>query len=255
MRLRRMPFLQKVFQSPHPSMLRATPQKEKRYKKKKQGAAAGLATLYANEEEGMQVDEWKECEPLPLLFVFFGIEVRQDQGEHVANLVCAERNDSDQCEVFEGETCVEEFLHWLREQTKTSYSEEKRQVIAVAHSFQGYDSHFILEQFYKEYICPDQIVNGAKILSMQVGGYLKFIDSMCFLQMALGNFVEAFGLKELKKGFFPHFFNIKEHEDYVDPMPAKDYNDPEGMKPKRRAEFMTWYQSKVEEGYEFHFQQ
>ena len=58
-------------------------------------------------------------------------------------------------------------------------------MIAVAHNFQGYDSYFILEHFYKEYICPHQIVNSAKILSIQVGGYLKFIDSMRFLQMAL----------------------------------------------------------------------
>ena len=228
--------------------------KKKRTKKKKRGAAAGLATLQANEEE-MPVDEWEECDPLLPLFVYFDIEARQDQGEHVANLLCAERDDSDQCEVFEGETCVEEFLDWLREQTKTNNPQEKREVIAVAHNFQGYDSYFILEQFYKEYICPDQIVNGAKILSMQVGPHLKFIDSMCFLQMALANFVDAFGLKELKKGFFPHFFNTKDHENYVGPLPAKDYYDPEGMKPKRRAEFMTWYQSKVEEGYEFHFQQ
>lgn len=71
--------------------------------------------------------------------------------------------------------------------------------------------------------------------------------------MALANFVEVFGLKELKKGFFPHFFSSKEHEDYVGPMPAKDYYDPEGMKPKHWAEFMTRYQSKVEEGYEFNF--
>ena len=213
--------------------------KKKRTKKKKQGAAAGLATLQANEEGS--VDDWEECDPLPPLFVYFDIEARQDQDEHVANLLCAERDDSDQCEVFEGEACVEEFLDWLREQTKTNDPEEKRQVIAVAHNFQGYDSYFILEQFYKEYICPDQIVNGATILSMQVGAYLKFIDSMCFLQMALANFVDAFGLKELKKGFFPHFFNTKDHEDYVGPLPAKDYYDPEGMKPKRRAEFMTWY--------------
>ena len=139
-------------------MLRATPQKEKRKndtkKNKKRGATAGLATLHANEEEVGQVDEWEECEPLPPLFVYFDIEARQDQGEHVANLLCAERDDSDQCEVFKGETCVEEFLDWLRKQTKTDDPEGKRQVIAVAHNFQGYNIISFWNSFTRNTFAP-----------------------------------------------------------------------------------------------------
>ena len=133
-----------------------------------------------------------------------------------------------QCEVFEGETCVEEFLDWLREQSKTDDPEEMRDVIAVAHNFQGYDSYFILEQFYKEYICPHQIVNGAKILSMQVGKRLKFNDSMCFLQMALASFVEAFGLKELKKVSFPTSSISKNIKTRSDPCSPKTIMIPRG---------------------------
>ncbi|MCV6577086.1 MAG: hypothetical protein OIF58_15275, partial [Cohaesibacter sp.] len=73
----------------------------------------------------------------------------QDHGEHVPNLLCAEINQSDECEVFEGEQCVEEFLDWVRSLTVTDDPDQERPVIAVAHNFQGYDSYFILDEFYK----------------------------------------------------------------------------------------------------------
>ena len=225
-------------------------QKQRRSKRKrKQGAAAGLATLRANDSA---MDEDDDPPDPPPLFIYFDIEARQDQGEHVANLLCAEREDNDQCEVFEGNTCLEEFLDWLRAQTQTNDPNVQRQVIAVAHNFQGYDSYFVLDELYKQCICPQQIVNGAKILSMEID-HIKFIDSMCFLQMALSDFTAAFGLEELKKGFFPHFFNTLEHQEYVGPVPAQDYYDPAGMKPKRKEAFEAWHQARREEEYEFNF--
>ena len=88
-------------------------QKQRRSKRKrKRGAVAGLATLHANDPS---IGEDDPSDPPPL-FVCFDIEARQDQGEQVANLLCAEREDNDQCKVFEGETCLEEFLDWLRAQ-------------------------------------------------------------------------------------------------------------------------------------------
>ena len=225
-------------------------QKQRRSKRKrKQGATAGLATLRANDSA---MDEDDDPPDPPPLFIYFDIEARQDQGEHVANLLCAEREDNDQCEVFEGDTCLEEFLDWLRAQTQTNDPNVQRQVIAVAHNFQGYDSYFVLDELYKQCICPQQIVNGAKILSMEID-HIKFIDSMCFLQMALSDFTAAFGLEELKKGFFPHFFNTLEHQKYVGPVPAQDYYDPAGMKPKRKEAFEAWHQARREEEYEFNF--
>ena len=51
---------------------------------------------------------------------------------------------------------------------------------------------------------PQQLVNGAKILSLSLDG-LTFLDSLSFLLMPLAGFPKAFGLTELKKGFFPLF--------------------------------------------------
>ena len=122
--------------------------KRKKKNRKRKRGAAGLAFLRANEEENDGGHEEEEGEsPHPPCFVYFNIEARQDHGEHVPNLLCAEINEGDKCEVFEGEQCVEEFLDWVRSLTQTDDPYEERPVIVVAHNFQGYDSYFILDEF------------------------------------------------------------------------------------------------------------
>lgn len=49
--------------------------------------------------------------------------------------------------------------------------------------------------------------------------YLTFVDSLTFLPMKLAKIPEAFGLQELCKGSFPHFFNTKANQNYVGPYP------------------------------------
>jgi len=39
--------------------------------------------------------------------------------------------------------------------------------------------------------------------------------------MFLAKLPKAFGLTELKKGYFPHLFNKTENRDYVGPLPLK----------------------------------
>ena len=172
----------------------------------------------------------------------------------MANLLCAELEDSDEQFSFHGENCVEAFLDWAQTLTQTNDPNVRRKVICIAHNFKGYDSYFILEECYKQYLKPEQLVNGAKILSLSVMG-LKFIDSMSFLPMPLSSFPKAFGLQELKKGFFPHFFNVLSNQDYVGSIPARDYYDPQGMSPSRKAEFDTWHALRVAEQYQFNFKQ
>ena len=221
----------------------------------RRGAAAGLATLHANlsddddeaEEEGTAI--WP-----PPIFVYFDIEARQETGEHVANLLCAETSESDEQFTFAGDSCIETFLDWAQTLTRTTNPHVRRNVICLAHNLKGYDSYFVLEQCYKQYLKPQQLVNGAKILSLSFAG-LRFLDSLSFLPMALSAFPKAFGLTELKKGFFPHFFNTQDNQDYVGPIPAHDYYDPQGMSPARKAEFEEWHAARVAENYEFHFAQ
>lgn len=94
-------------------------------------------------------------------------------------------------------------------------------------------------------IFPDQVVKGAKILSMTIpsDNDVVFRDSLVFLQMPLSSFPKSFGLTKQQKGFFPHFFNTHtlKKQTYVGPIPARDCHDLEGMSPDRRAEFEKWY--------------
>ena len=137
---------------------------------------------------------------------------------------------------FPGTTCIEDFLDWLRELCIDC------KLVVMAHNSQGFDSYFILDKLYQQGICPEQIVNGAKILSMSInGGDIVFKDSLCFFQMPLSAFPKAFGLTEQKKGIFLHFFNIPENQEYVGRIPVRDYYDPDSMFPKCKAEFEEWY--------------
>ena len=47
------------------------------------------------------------------IFVYFDIEARQDTGNHVANLVCAETDQNDTQFTFEGKVCVPDFIQWF----------------------------------------------------------------------------------------------------------------------------------------------
>ena len=123
-----------------------------------------------------------------------------------------------------------------------------------AHNFKGYDRYFILEELYKQHVTNlQQIVNVAKTLCLELPN-VKFIHSMNFFPMALSNFPKTFGIDELKKGFFPHFFNTQQNQIYVGYMPDKSYYDPDGMSTARKDEFHKWYDEKVSERYIFNFQ-
>ena len=45
---------------------------------------------------------------------------------------------------------------------------------------------------------------------------IRFIDSLCFIPLCLANFPKTFGIIELEKGFFPHFFNYTDNQRYVE---------------------------------------
>lgn len=184
------------------------------------------------------------------MFVYFDIKAQQDTGNHIANLVCAETDQNNTQFAFQGKDCIQQFLHWVH---TLANQEDLEKVIVVAHNFKGYDGYFILEELYNQHVTNlQQIVNGAKILSLEIPN-VKFIDSMNFFQMALSNFPKTFGIRELKKGFFPHFFNTQRNQNYVRYMPDKSYYDPDGMSPVRKEEFLKWYDEKVSQRYLFNF--
>ena len=74
--------------------------------------------------------------------------------------------------------------------------------------------------------------------------HIKVIDSLNFLPMKLSKLPEVFGLKELKKGGFPHFFNTRENQRYVGPYPDPKYYRCDVMGKEEREKCLALLESK-----------
>ena len=82
---------------------------------------------------------------------------------------------------------------------------------------------------------------------------IRFIDSLNFLQMPLEAFPKTFSMNELKKGYFPHYFNKTCNENYIGSIPSKKHYGYNQMKPDGRTKFLKWYDDRVSENYVFDF--
>ena len=202
----------------------------------------------------IQQEELKE-EPSYAQLLFFDFECTQEHGIHEVNL-CVVYDEEGEVAVFRGKNTVTEFCKWL-------FTREHDKCIVIAHNFQGYDSYPILKQLNQQAIPYDVIYNGAKCVTLTTNTKekqtlfqidIKFIDSLNFIPMALARFPKTFGQDELCKGYFPHFFNKDENQDYVGPIPCQDDYGVNYMKPEAREKFMTWHQEQVENNYVFDFQ-
>ena len=60
-------------------------------------------------------------------------------------------------------------------------------------------------------------------------------------------------MNELKKGYFPHYFNKECDQNYIDPMPSKKHYGYNQMKPDERTKFLKWYEERVSENYVLDF--
>ena len=117
---------------------------------------------------------------------------------------------------------------------------QKERLSPHAHSIRAYDTQFIQEYCHRHGIVLDVTLNGTKILSLSIME-VKVIDSLSFHAMPLSSFPFFFALQELKNGFFPHLFNTSNNQKYKGPLPAKKYDDPNGMSESKCMEFETWY--------------
>ena len=114
----------------------------------------------------------------------------------------------------------------------------------VAHNMKGYDGYFLLEYLIKNSITPGHVIySGSKIMYLTVkrGLDIRIIDSLNFLSAPLSAFPKIFGLKELKKGWFPHHFNTKANENYIGPFPGVEAYGVSFMSTNQRQEFLEWH--------------
>ena len=122
----------------------------------------------------------------------------------------------------------------------------------IAHNLKGYDGYFLLNWLVNNSLKPETIYSGSKIMMMKVRKFgIRFIDSLNFIPQPLKAFPKTFGLSELKKGYFPHYFNKFCNRDYVGPLPPKRHYGVNQMRSKECKEFSQWYDQKKAKGYVF----
>ncbi|KAK7588176.1 hypothetical protein V9T40_005421 [Parthenolecanium corni] len=193
----------------------------------------------------------KRCDPSAVVennqcrytekYIFFDYEARQETGVHRPNLIIA--HDYEGCKYIFNTN--EEFCEWLIDKKHSGYT-------AIAHYAKGYDAQFILQYCIANTLCPNTLYNGTKIMHLYISAIdLSIVDSHNFVATSLRSFPKTFGLTELKKGYFPHYFNTEENKEYVGPIPEKKYYGYDTMKEGDRKEFIEWHNKKVEEGYIF----
>ena len=183
------------------------------------------------------------CRTYTEKYIFYDFEATQNTGTHTVNLSIAQD--------FEGK----EYIHYSIEEFCKGFLNDKfKGYTFIAHNSKGYNYHFVLKWLINQDIKPYCIYNGAKIMFMEIPKLsIRFIDSLNFIQMPLKSFSKTFGISELKKGYFPHYFNKECNKDYVGTIPSKKHYGYNQMKPDERTKFLKWYEERVRENYVFDF--
>ena len=81
--------------------------------------------------------------------------------------------------------------------------------------------------------------------------HIEVIDNLNVLPMKLSSLPKAFGVEELKKGWFPHHFNTRENQNYVGPYPEATYYGHDFMGEKERNELLEWLSERKDEVFDF----
>ena len=174
--------------------------------------------------------------------IAFDFESRFDnEGRHYVNFIVAKERLSNITKIWRYEKdkdILQEFIDWCFTKEHTTF---------IAHNGKAYDTWLIHRK-----ICsskgkrPNKLVMaGNKIMYMKIDT-ICFIDSINHFSMALEKVPKTFGLNEddYKKGFYPYLFNTEENWTYEGKIPDKKYYNYNAMKPKKRDEFMEWWDKK-----------
>ena len=184
-----------------------------RMKKELQYLGVDITTIPDNKVEDFYSNhfQWAEPKNTEKELVFADIECTIDDSRtFTPNLICFERETSDEKYHFWGKSCIREFINQLKAWIKPTRG--RLQFHSFFHNFRGFDGLFIIKQLYDMNLKVSKVLTtGQKILYFECGN-LKFKDSMSFLNMPLEKFTDTFKLSELKKGYFPHKFNTAENE-------------------------------------------
>ena len=203
----------------------------------------------------LREDEKKAFQKTLSSYIFFDYECYVgDRNEHVPNLVYAELI-CNSCIDFPNPSCaVCKKVHFFDNESFCEWLFQQKDSIAIAHNMKGYDGCFVL-QYILEHILtidsfPHILCTGTKLLSIEFR-HVKLIDSYSFIATALENFPKTFGIKELRKGYFPHLFNKPENFTYIGAYPDISQYGIEYFTPKKKSEFLQWYDANKNSLFDF----
>ncbi|XP_077205235.1 ephrin type-B receptor 1 isoform X2 [Paroedura picta] len=185
-------------------------------------------------------------------YIFYDFECTQENGEHCPNYAFAKAFGGDpkwpacgKSWEFKGETCLYQFVKTFT--TKKQF----RHCTFIAHNAKGYDSHFIVKQLILERLDPEIIAVGGKLMCVTIKSHdIKFVDSLNHLPMALAKLPKALGFQGCK-GYFPHFFNTQENQNYVGPLPPIECYGVDQMMGQDRDAFLKWYEENKSMTFDF----
>ena len=142
--------------------------------------------------------------------------------------------------MFRGSDTAKLFCKWL-------VNKQHKDVTVIAHNKQGYGCNFIYDYLVTKLHNPEHVLmKGSKITHLKIptnGINIRVINSQNFLPMTLAQLPTSLGIKELKKGFFPHSYNTDVHQnDVLLKLPDKKFYDLDNMNMERKREFIEWYE-------------
>ena len=171
-------------------------------------------------------------------YIYFDFECDITKDEHIVNYAVAQYHGESESICFEN---LDDFCRFAFDKKHKDYT-------FIAHNGRGYDFQLVMKWVYeKTSLKPFCIYAGSKIMTFSVDGEFKirFLDSLNFLTMKLESFPKTFGIKELKKGFYPYWFNSIENMDYKGEMPERKFFSANKMSKKKRDEFNAWYDDRI----------
>ncbi|XP_055336280.1 uncharacterized protein LOC129586839 [Paramacrobiotus metropolitanus] len=126
------------------------------------------------------------------------------------------------------------------------FSEDHRDHIVIAHNFKAFDGYFITNWLLKNGIIPRVIMNGGKIMQLDVVQLnIRFRDSINYNPQSLSKWPATFGIEDASKGLFPHRFNRPENWDQVTEFPSMMEYGHQFMSKKDREAFEQWYKDEI----------
>lgn len=209
----------------------------------------GKAREEDGEEEPMRIDpvlnHWPESyQPYP----FHKREFDTSKYEYLMEVnYCEIQDDEGSVHTFKTLNAVMEFL----------CQPFCHKAIVIAHCGGIFDFQFLYNAFITGFHLKKArppLMKGNKIMKAEIVNEITLLDSYNFVAHALAKFPEIFDIQELKKGFFPHLFNLPEFWNYKGPIPDKEYYDPDRMNTKKRDEFLKWHEKMVKSQHLFDFE-